>query len=310
MLVDVDFTARHDLHTGIQRVVRQTVPLWNMDHDITPVAWTARAGALPAAGPGRVGPDLRLVRRPAPRRPAGPPLPPGHRPDHLVVIPWGSVLVLPEVPAADVAPRIAAIGACSNNRLVAIGHDAIPLVSAETVPIEEPTQVHALPVGPEVRRPHRRGQRLGGRGVPQPTAMLSSQGLPAPVSGACRCRASSADARPPIRVRASAADPDASWWWGSHDARKNHMAVLHAAEVLWQRGVRFRLSFIGSGGSNQEFLRRVAVLQHRGRAVGVHAACPTPSCGRPSRTPGSPCSRRCTRGTACRSPNRWPWAPR
>src|SRR6185312_147503 len=54
---------------------------------------------------------------------------------------------------------------------------------------------------------------------------------------------------------------------GSHDARKNHLAVLHAAEVLWQRGVRFRLSFIGSGGSNQEFLRRLRLLQHRGRDV-------------------------------------------
>jgi glycosyltransferase involved in cell wall biosynthesis len=36
---------------------------------------------------------------------------------------------------------------------------------------------------------------------------------------------------------------------------------------LWQEGVRFRLSFIGSGGSNQEFLRRLRLLQHRGRAV-------------------------------------------
>ena len=44
VLVDVDFTARHELHTGIQRVVRQTVPIWNRDRYITPVAWTmARA---------------------------------------------------------------------------------------------------------------------------------------------------------------------------------------------------------------------------------------------------------------------------
>ena len=35
VLVDVDFTSRHELHTGIQRVVRQTVPIWNRDRKST-----------------------------------------------------------------------------------------------------------------------------------------------------------------------------------------------------------------------------------------------------------------------------------
>ena len=46
VVVDVDHSARHDLHTGIQRVVRTTVPLWNREHVIVPVAWTANRGAF------------------------------------------------------------------------------------------------------------------------------------------------------------------------------------------------------------------------------------------------------------------------
>ena len=40
VVVDVDHSARHDLHTGIQQVVRRTLPLWERDHPVLPVAWT------------------------------------------------------------------------------------------------------------------------------------------------------------------------------------------------------------------------------------------------------------------------------
>ena len=31
---------------------------------------------------------------------------------------------------------------------------------------------------------------------------------------------------------------------GSHEPRKNHLAVLHAAELLWRQGLRFSLTFV------------------------------------------------------------------
>ena len=34
---------------------------------------------------------------------------------------------------------------------------------------------------------------------------------------------------------------------GSHEPRKNHLAVLQAAELLWSEGVRFTLVFVGAG---------------------------------------------------------------
>jgi len=296
VLVDVDFTARHDLHTGIQRVVRQTVPLWHTDHDILPVAWTAGRGALRPLDPVE---SARIHQWSADRRTDG-----GRdRPDRIteldnqVVIPWRCVIVLPEVPQMDVTPRIAAIGACSNNRLVAIGHDAIPLLSADTVDLEEPrkfmTYLSALKFADRIAGVSRSSAaEFAAYG-----SMLSSQGLPSPVTlavplpvefaapesdptgdpGGNQDGYQGGDQGAAAPMVPTTSDPNDTTTddptrpevvvVGSHDPRKNHMAVLHAAEVLWQRGVRFRLSFIGSGGSNQEFLRRVRLLQHRGRAV-------------------------------------------
>ncbi len=276
VLVDVDFTARHDLHTGIQRVVRQTVPLWHADHDILPVAWTAARCAMRPLDPLE---SARIHRWTADRRTDGGQDEP-HRisdVDDRVVIPWRCVIVLPEVPQLDVTPRIAAIGACSNNRLVAVGHDAIPLLSADTVDLDEPrkfmTYLSALKFADRIAGV----SRSSAAEFASYGSMLSAQGLPSPVSVAVSLPVEFAARHAAAAVVPAMPDPDDTTTddptrpevvvVGSHDARKNHLAVLHAAELLWQRGLRFRLSFIGSGGSNQEFLRRVRVLQHRGRAV-------------------------------------------
>ncbi len=270
VLVEVDFTARHDLHTGIQRVVRQTVPLWNMDRDITPVAWDSSRQALRLLDPveaARIYDWSNELRHDGQRAPR-------YRPgttDHLVLIPWNSVLVLPEVPAADVAPRIAALGACSNNRVVAIGYDTIPLVSAETVPIEEPTKF--MPYLSSIKFADRVAgiSDTAAEEFRSFTAMLPTQGLQGPVVVSVPLPAELGD---PGAVRvASAADPTVVVV-GSHDPRKNHLAILHAAEMLWQQGLRFALTFIGGGGSSLEFYHRVEVLQMRGRPVDVHVAVP------------------------------------
>nr|WP_254071293.1 MULTISPECIES: glycosyltransferase [unclassified Rathayibacter] len=55
---------------------------------------------------------------------------------------------------------------------------------------------------------------------------------------------------------------------GSHEPRKNHLAVLHAAELLWRRGLEFSLVFIGGNAWNSaEFLYRLEVLEGFGRPV-------------------------------------------
>lgn len=270
VLVDVDFTARHDLHTGIQRVVRQTVPLWHTGHDILPVAWTHARGAM---RPLDELESARVFRWSATRGTEGGRDDPDRvaDTDDQVVIPWRSVVVVPEVPQIDVTPRIAAIGACSNNRLVMVGHDAIPLLSAETLELEEPekfmTYLSALKFADRVAGV----SRSSAAEFASFASMLSSQGLPGPGTVEVQLPVEFAvqdEATEPAAVRPSpsGAGPEVVVV-GSHDPRKNHLAILHAAEVLWQHGQRFRLSFVGSPGSNEEFLTRVKRLQHRGRDV-------------------------------------------
>ncbi len=79
VLVDVDFTAKHDLNTGIQRVCRTLVPIWVAEHDVIPVAWNfdgsalrrlvsaeedrvLRWGVVPAGGSPSVEPSRRRTR--------------------------------------------------------------------------------------------------------------------------------------------------------------------------------------------------------------------------------------------------------
>ena len=55
---------------------------------------------------------------------------------------------------------------------------------------------------------------------------------------------------------------------GSHEPRKNHLAVLHAAELLWREGLLFSLSFIGGNSWNSEsFTETLAGMQAAGRPV-------------------------------------------
>jgi glycosyltransferase involved in cell wall biosynthesis len=55
---------------------------------------------------------------------------------------------------------------------------------------------------------------------------------------------------------------------GSHEPRKNHLAVLHAAETLWREGHRFSLSLIGGNAWKSEpFYERLNQLVADGRPI-------------------------------------------
>jgi glycosyltransferase involved in cell wall biosynthesis len=55
---------------------------------------------------------------------------------------------------------------------------------------------------------------------------------------------------------------------GSHEPRKNHLAVLQAAELLWREGLRFSISFVGGNAWNSEsFSQRLRELRDGGRPV-------------------------------------------
>jgi glycosyltransferase involved in cell wall biosynthesis len=55
---------------------------------------------------------------------------------------------------------------------------------------------------------------------------------------------------------------------GTHEPRKNHLALLHAAELLWRDGVRFSLVFVGGRSWNDErFSNELAIAQASNRPV-------------------------------------------
>jgi len=262
VVVDVDFSARHDLNTGIQRVVRSTVPHWVADHDLTLAAWSAN-DALRELGPNETD---RVLRWSGPLRDHG-----RHARAARVLVPWRSRVVLPEVPAPALCAPLAAMAELSGNTVSLIGYDAIPVVSADTMPRDEPERfVHYLTLVKHAAVVSAistsAGEEFSGF-----VDMLPTQGLRGPSVHVCTL---------PVEIPGDVAVPDepqdrpaSVLVVGSREPRKNHLAVLYAAEVLWREGLAFSLRFIGgSGWASGPFDSRVRALRRAGRAVTIGRA--------------------------------------
>lgn len=269
VLVDVDFSAQHDLHTGIQRVVRSTLPRWSAEHDIVPVVWTAGHQAMRRLSPAESARVFRWGASPGPRPDGVDEIP------RVLTVPWRCTVVLAEVPQRAACERYAAMAQAAANRLVAIGYDAIPVVSADLVPLAEPNRfVHFLTVVKYL-------SAIVGISVSATAEFrgfadsLGAQGLPGPAVTECGL--------PVDGVHTQAQEPDDAaaepldtvpliLCVGSREPRKNQLAVLWAAEVLWREGQTFRLTFVGGGGWGTDFPRAVRRARRQGRPVEVLTA--------------------------------------
>jgi len=257
VVVDVDYCARLDLHTGIQRVVRETVPRWAQAHEIDIVAWSGGFGAyrpLDAVEEGRVLRGSGPVGR-----------------SHLyvskvaeIVVPWRTTLVLTELPGdARIPEAVAALAQWSGNRVVAIGYDCIPVTSAETRPPAEDSFFGAylgmikhvdLVVGIS------RSSREEFEGF---ASMMPAQGLTGPRVVECLLPGEAPIQGPPTPTQVPVV-----LVVGSHEPRKNHLAVLQACEVLWREGLEFNLRFIGgSAWMSDDFDHRLDELVGAGRPI-------------------------------------------
>ncbi len=259
VVVDVDFSAQHDLHSGIQRVVRTTLPRWSAGHDVVPVAWTAGHQALRRLS------SLERDRVLAWGRagPAGDRATP-----HALVVPWRSTVVLLEVPSREACERLAAVGQWSGNRVVAVGYDCIPIVSAGLLPLAEPNRfVHYLTAVKYMAAVA--GISVSAtsefRGFAQ---MLPGQGLVGPEVNECALPVDASGSPPDSRVATRHGAP-LVLCVGSFEPRKNQLAVLWAAEVLWREGLVFRLRFVGAGGWGTDFPRAIRQARRAGRSVEV-----------------------------------------
>ena len=227
-VVDVGHAATSDHATGIQRVIRQTIPHW-VRRGVELVAWHADDRGwreLDGTERARVG------------------VPPEVHSAGALVVPWRTTVILPEVSSVDRASTLAALAAHSGSRVALIGYDLIPIVSAELVDAAESERMGqflavvksaAVVAGiSESASSEFRGyaHALGAQGLTGPevvTVPLAEE--PVPATGHERVEA----------------DPPLILCVGSHEPRKNQSTVLAAAIRLHAEGVPFRLVFVGGG---------------------------------------------------------------
>ena len=262
VVVDVHHTARTGLATGIQRVVRKTIAEWDEKHDITLVGWNSALTSL------------RMLSRLESENAIHGTAPHAH-PDAVgeVLIPWKCDYILPELAIEDNrTSRIAAMAEFSGNTAALIGFDCVPLTSAETIGagmgagfsrnLVAAAHFSKIATISEAAAAEYGGWRtmLGSAGLTGPR--IECVFLPADAGVVSEAEVASA------RARLSADDLPLLLCVGSHEPRKNHLAVLTAAELLWKQGREFSLAFVGGNAwGSEQFQFQLAALQERGRPV-------------------------------------------
>jgi glycosyltransferase involved in cell wall biosynthesis len=274
VVVDLHHTATNVFNTGIQRVAREAARRWARDHDVVLTGWTEGYTALRRLGPEETGVALHGVARAATTSGTdGNPLRPG-----ALLVPWRCVHIVPELPAEpERARRYQAFATFSGSTTGLVGHDCVPLVAAETCAEGMSVGFAAfLAAAANVDR-----------------IATNSASTAAEFGGWRRMLAATGRAGPDIRaiplgidvhVPSAAAMEEARRLLcvhflpvvlavGSHEPRKNHLALLQAAELLWRDGERFTLALIGGNSWNSsEFVARAAQLQHANRPLQIFQA--------------------------------------
>jgi len=265
VVVDVDFSARHDVHTGIQRVVRSTMPHWADKQDVVTAAWTPGQAALRTLSDDESTRVLRWAQwRAGVQEVTGVPATLAEA-EWSLIVPWDCVVVVPEVPHRVVCPRLAGLAELSGNRVVAIGYDCIPVISANLVPANEPNRFVQYLAAVKFMR------RVAGISVSATAEfagfaqMLATQGLPGPEVIECALPSQTPEVLPPP----PAGERPLVLCIGSFEPRKNQLALLYAAETLWREGIDFELRFIGGGGVSRDFPKRVRRLAAKGYHVTI-----------------------------------------
>jgi glycosyltransferase involved in cell wall biosynthesis len=265
-VVDVDFSARHDTHTGIHRVVRETVPRWHANRSLHAVAWIDQFSAFRTLSPREAARVFSFADETAVAPEAegtadgGGGTATGDAAGPRLVVPWRSVVVLADVVHRHTNARLAALARFSGNTLSLIGYDFIPITSAETrPPVDSIAFAQYLTV---VKHAHRVAgiSRSATAEFSGFAHAVTAQGLRGPavrtVELVSQAPSAVAGDRPADRTRPVVLCP------GSREPHKNQRAILHAAERLWRDGLDFELRLVGGAGWSDEVLRPAAERLH------------------------------------------------
>jgi glycosyltransferase involved in cell wall biosynthesis len=262
VLVDLHHTARTGLATGIQRVARQTAQRWRRDHSISLVGWTPDLRALRALEPAEQDNALHGT---------GVVAAPGRSAE--ILVPWGCRYVLPELLTEP--PRARALQGVlrfSGSTGSMIGFDCVPLTSARTTAdgmgygfcmmLTAIAHGHRIATISQAAAVEYSGWRrmLSGAGMVGPQI--------APIMLPVEANEPSPAALEDARDLLISGQLPMVLCVGSHEPRKNHLAVLHAAELLWRQGHRFALVFVGGNGwHGEQFESGLSDLRSAGRPV-------------------------------------------
>lgn len=264
VVVDVFQTARLPRATGIQRVSRALARAWHERPDVRLVAWDDSQTSIVDLTDDEL--TKLLTDGAVPDAP-----PAGFQ--RTVVVPYRATYLLPELAVGpDLTPRIQALAMYSGSRSGAVGFDCVPLTAAETTHPGTPSHfagsLSALKHFSRVAAISQsaaaeyRGWRtmVGASGLPGPDVV----GVTLPVT----VQTPSDDALAAARARFLVGDLPLVAVVGTHEPRKNHDAVLHAARLLWNEGLRFTLLFVGGAGWRSEsFLDRLEAARREGHPV-------------------------------------------
>ncbi len=263
VLVDVEHTARTGLATGIQRVARETTRRWDRDHDVVFVGWSDDLANL------RVLDEAERSRALTGRQDTRPVSPPTED----VVVPWRATYLLPELsPERERNERIAALAEFAECRTGVIGFDCVPISSAETTAlgvseafagnlaaVRHMDRVSAISraAATEYRGWATMLESIGTVGPTITSELLPAEAAPSAPADVAAARDGLGLPGLPLVLCV-----------GTHEPRKNHLAVLHAAELLWREGLRFSLVLIGGRSWNDDrFQAALAAARARNRAV-------------------------------------------
>lgn len=263
-VVDVHDTCRTTKITGIQRVVRETVRPWHRDHDVQFIAWDDEGTALRTLSDWETNSLLGL---PGPTD--------GDDADlDEVLVPVGGTFVASELVAETWrSARLESIVHHSGLEVDVIGYDAVPMTSSETssegIAKQYPLYLQAI------SRVSRIGAISGAAAAEFAgwAHMLGSTGLEGPdvrhIPLAAEVQTpTAADRDEARRVLGIVPERPTVLVVGSHEPRKNHLAVVQAAKTAWARGHDFSLAFIGGASwSSERFHDEIEALQQAKRPV-------------------------------------------
>lgn len=276
-VVDLHHTSEFHVTTGIQRVVRETVRRWHRDHELLLVGWTRGFGGMRRLSSEEAGRALHGVRRfPV----AGAVAADGDGVVQSVLVPWRCTVLLPELAAeGERALRYHAMAWYARSAMAVIGYDCVPLMASETsadgmaagfdLYLAALAKFDRLAAISDAAAQEFMGWRamLAGSGRTGPD--IRSIGLT--VEPQNPSDASVQAARDLITIGSLPVVLAV----GSHEPRKNHLAVLQAAELLWRDGIEFTLTFVGGQAWKSEvFTAQVEALQAAHRPVQTIRALP------------------------------------